>query len=79
MDFLVNLLPLPCASGGMALALMRPDLRLPSSVKVVGPSASTFFQGGDTTFDLRAELGGGVESRVRRRFDGRSSAVDSGL
>lgn len=56
--------------------LRRPDFRLPFSMMVVGPSASNFFQGGDSTRTLRVfePGGGGVESRTRRRFAGRSSS-----
>lgn len=53
---------------------MRPDFRLPFSVKDVGPSAPAFFQGGDICFCLPME-GGGVDSRVRRRLEGRSSSL----
>lgn len=46
---------------------------------VVGPSASNFFQGGDSIKTLRAfeSDGGGVESRTRRRFAGLSSSEPS--
>lgn len=56
--------------------LRRPDFRFPSSMIVVGPSASNFFQGGDSTRTLRdlESGGGGVASRTRRRFAGRSSS-----
>lgn len=43
-----------CSSGGSML--VRPDLRFPSSMNVVGPSASTFFQGGDSTLVRRIGL-----------------------
>lgn len=54
----------------------RPDFRFPSSMIVVGPSASNFFHGGDSTRTFRdfESGGGGVESRTRRRFAGRSSS-----
>lgn len=53
--------------------LTRPDLRFPSSIRVVGPSASNFFHGGEIGFGFRWIVGGGVASRTRRRFTGRSS------
>lgn len=60
-------------SNSTGSALVRPDLRFPSSMKVVGPSASIFFQGGDSTLDRRMGLGG-VVSRTRRLFAGGSSS-----
>lgn len=59
--------------------LIRPDLRLPSSVKEVGPSASNFFHGGDSSLTSRVLLGGGggVLSRTLRRLVGRSSNAPS--
>lgn len=54
--------------------LMRPDLRRPFSVYDVGPSADIFFHGGDSGLNFLGVLGGGVESRVRRLFKGRSSS-----
>lgn len=52
---------------------MRPDLRLPLSMKVVGPSAVTFFHGGEMCFFFWADPGaGGVDTR--RRLRGRSSS-----
>lgn len=54
-------------------ALVRPDRRFPSSMKVVGPSASIFFQGGDSTLERRIGLWG-VVSRTRRRLAGGSSS-----
>jgi len=53
--------------------LTRPDLRLPLSMMVVGPSASNFFQGGETGLGLRCwESGGGVDTL--RRLAGLSSS-----
>lgn len=54
----------------------RPDFRFPSSMMVVGPSASNFFQGGDSTALRPLELGGGGVSPTRRRLAGRSSSGD---
>jgi hypothetical protein len=60
-----------CSSRGTVL--MRPDFLRPPSVKVVGPSATTFFHGGDSILAFRvAECG--VVSRTRRRFAGGSSS-----
>lgn len=72
-DFLVILLSLFICSNGTVLR--RPDFRLPPSIMVVGPSASNFFHGGDSTI-LRVfdPGGGGVESRTLRRFAGLSSS-----
>lgn len=51
-------------SSGRAFVL--PDLRLPSSVKDVGFSASNFFHGGDIGFGFFAwDPGGGVDNRGR--------------
>jgi hypothetical protein len=62
-----------CSTRGTAL--IRPDLRRPSSVtNLVGPSASIFFHGGDSTFGLRALLFG-VVSRTRRRLAGGPSSM----
>ena len=56
------------------MVLMRPDFRLPPSVKEVGPSASILFHGGDTAFDLRASLEAGSSGvSTRRRLAGGSS------
>lgn len=60
----------------MGIALVRADLRFPSSMKVVGPSAPIFFHGGDSTFGRRIGLDG-VVSRTRRRLAGRSSSWTS--
>ena len=61
-----------CSSRGTVL--MRPDLRRPSrAVNVDGPSASIFFQGGDSSFGFRSVLFG-VVSRTRRRLAGGPSS-----
>lgn len=72
-DFLVILFSLLICSSGTVFK--RPDFRLPPSMMVVGPSASNFFHGGDSTI-LRVldPGGGGVESRSLRRFAGLSSS-----
>jgi hypothetical protein len=72
-DFLVILLSLLICSKGTVFR--RPDFRLPSSMMVVGPFASNFFHGGDSTI-LRVldPCGVGVESRSLRRFAGLSSS-----
>lgn len=59
--------------------LMRPDLRLPFSVKEVGPSAPAFFHGGDSSFLplMRAADGGGVDSWRRRLLDGGPSSASA--
>lgn len=66
----------PCGCNSRGTVFTRPDLRLPFSVNVVGPSASIFFQGGDSGFDFRCALGG-VESRVLRRLAGLPSLLAS--
>ena len=73
---LVTLLALGgCSSSGSAF--VRPDLRFPSSINVVGPSAAIFFQGGDSSLGRRIGRGG-VVSRTRRRLEGRSPLSASG-
>ena len=55
--------------------MVLPDLLLPLSRKVVGPSASILFQGGETGLGRRGcLLGGGVPSLVRRRLAGLPSS-----
>jgi hypothetical protein len=58
--------------------LMRPDFRRPSwATNVDGPSASTFFHGGDSGLGRRDDVSG-VESRTRRRFAGGPSSIEFG-
>src|SRR3569833_2594608 len=62
------------------MVMMRPDFRLPPSVKDEGPSAAAFFHGGDTGLGRRVAPLAGVEgdgSRVLRLLDGRASSGPS--
>lgn len=61
------------------VATKRPDFRRPLSMIVDGPSASTFFHGGEMGFGVLMGVPWGVVSRMRRRLAGRSPSSAAAL